>query len=252
MYGVSAEYSLDSSIGDFTFELQMGSIDSEYLEKRVTSDLAAASTITYQNDIFKWILSGLYTDNVKLEFTPFLVPKVRVFYLTSSIKSQFGPVVLISEVGRMRASSTATERESARKQAAKARAQIQSDPQKADDPELQGAIGKSLVSDSALMSVNTGYVHLGYEIGNFQPYLLGVLLKADKDSFFAKSSTRYGGGILWLASEQVAFKLQATHLVLDNKNYGILRVPVETLLSGNKDLGIHSATLVQASIDFLF
>jgi hypothetical protein len=252
MYGLSAEYSLDSPIGELAVELQAGSVDADFQGTNIKSDLATAGTITYQNANIKWIFSGLYTKDVELTFTPNLVPKVNANYLTTSIKAQFGPMVLISEVGRMRVAATATERESARKQAAKARAEIQSDPQKANDPILQGSIGKSIISDSAVVSASTGYLHLGYEIGNFQPYILGVHVNADKESLFVKSLTQYGGGILWLASNQVAFKLQATHLALTNKSPGLSKVPQERILEGSKDLGIRPANLVQASMDFLF
>jgi len=252
MYGVSAEYSLDTSIGGFTFDLQVGTIDGEYLGTIVKSDLATSGTLTYQLDDFKWILSGLFSDRLRLELGPIVLSQVEAHYFSSSIKSQLGPVVLISEVGYIRAASTAAERERTRSQAAKARAQIQSNPQRAADPELQAAVGKSILADGAVISATTGYLHIGYEIGSFQPYLLGVLLMADKDSIFTKSQSRYGGGVFWLASDQVALKLQATHVAIDNKNYGLSRVPQESVLLGTRDLDIRPATLVQASVDFLF
>ncbi len=252
MYGVSAEYSLDTAVGGFTLDIQMGSIDAETLGTKVKSDIASAATVTYQKDDFKWIFSGLYTENLKLELSPLLVPQVRAFYVTSSIKSQVGPVVLISELGRMRAGATTAERERSRLVAAKARAGA--DPQNPNDPELQAAVARSIIADSAVISGTTGYLHLGYEIGSFQPYALGVILNADKDSLFFKSHKRYGGGLLWLATDEVAVKLLATRVVMDNKNYGLSTVPLSESLSGSgsKDLGIRSANLIQASIDFLF
>jgi len=250
MYGVSAEYSIDTSVGGYTLDLQMGSIDAEYLGIKVKSDIATAGTITYQRDDFKWIFSGLISEQLKLELTPLLMTPVKAYYLTSSVKSQLGPVVLISEVGRLRASATSGEREKARIGAAKARAEA--DPQNPNDPVLQAAVGRSIIADSAVISGNTGYLHVGYEMGSLQPYALGAILKADKDSLFFKSHTRYGGGLLWLATDEVAVKFQATHVVMDNKNYGLSAVPLEKALSGSKDLGIRSANLIQASIDFLF
>jgi hypothetical protein len=252
MHGVSAEYSLDTSIGGITFDLQVGTIDGEYLGTIVKSDLATSGTLTYQIDDFKWIFSGLYSDRLQLELGPIALTQVEAHYLSSSIRSQLGPVVLISEIGKIRAASTAAERDRSRSQAARARAQIQSNPQKVADPELQAALGKSILTDGAVISATTGYLHIGYEIGSFQPYLLGVLLVADKDSIFTKSQSRYGGGVFWLASDQVALKLQATHVAIDNKNYGLSSVPQESILLGTKDLGVRPATLVQASVDFLF
>lgn len=250
MYGVSAEYSIDTAMGGFTLDLQTGSIDAEYLGTKVKSDLATAGTVTFQNDSFKWIFSGLISEKLGLELTPLLMTQVRAYYLTSSMKSQVGPVVLISEVGRLRASAGSAEREQARKGAAKARAEA--DPQNPNDPELQAAVGRSIIADSSVISGNTGYLHVGYEIGSFQPYVLGSILKADKDSLFFKSHTRYGGGLLWLATDELAVKFQATHVVMDNKNYGLSAVPLDKALSGSKDLGVRSANLIQASIDFLF
>lgn len=252
MYGVSAEYSIDSSVGGFTLDLQAGSIDTEYLGTKVKSNLATAGTLTYQYNDFKWIFSGLFSNKLHLDFTPLLVAEVKAHYITTSIKSQHGPLVLISEVGRIRAAAPDKVRESSRIEAAKARAEIQADPQKAGDPELQAAIGKSLIADGAVMSATTGYLHAGYEIGSIQPYLLGVVLNTDKDSIFTKSHSRYGGGVLWLASEQVAVKFQATRVVMDNKNYGLSKVPQESAIYGTSNLKIRSATLVQASMDFLF
>jgi hypothetical protein len=252
MYGVSTEYTLGTPIGEFLFDLQVGSIDGSFLERRIKSEVASAATITYQVDNFKWIFSALLSNNLQLELGPITLKQVTAKYFTSSIKSQLGPIVVISEIGRIQAASSSAERDSARTEAAKARAQIQSNPQNAADPALQAAIGKSILADGAVISATSGYIHLGYEIDNFQPYLIGALFLADKDSVFTKSQARYGGGILWTASEQIALKLMATHVAIDNKDYGLSRLPQEVTLSGETDLGIRPATLVQASVDFLF
>jgi hypothetical protein len=252
MYGISAEYSIDSSVGSYTLDLQIGSVDTEFQGAKIRSNLATAGTITYQFDDFKWIFSGLISNRLQLELAPFLVSELNANYFTSSIKSQIGQLVLISEIGQIKAAPTNRERENSRVVAAKARAEIQANPQMAGNSELQAAIGRSYIAEGSIMAARTGYLHIGYEIGAFQPYLLGSILDAEKNSIFAKSNSRYGGGFLWLASEQVAVKAQATRVVLDNKNYGLTKVPQQDALLGSTNLGIRSATIIQASMDFLF
>ena len=248
--GVSSEYTVPLPIGSLAFEGQIGSVDGTFASSRFQSEVAYVGSVTYSLEDLTLYTSGLTTTS-RVEGRGVKINSLESRYLTAGIKAQFGPLVLLSEGVMIKAEMSKAEKKQSKRDAEIAGAELQKNPIRAQDPAVQKVLAKGFLAGGKFVDSRAAYLHIGYEIDQVQPYLLAAIVKAEKNVRGASNQKRYGAGVVWYATEQVALKFQGSYLDVDNKNTGLLSLPTE-VLQGAQPKKIEPKTLVLGSIDFLF
>jgi hypothetical protein len=244
--GLSGEYTFQTPHGRLAFEAQIGSVDGSYLGTRITSDIAYVANVSFSADPVTLMLSGLYADS-RWDSTAFQIKNLEAGYVSAGVKANLGNFVIISEGVILDASASNREKQEALQDSLNDQASIQADPTKAADQGVQLRALKAALTREKLVSSNAAYMHLGYEFNSFHPYVLAATVNSKDDAAIGSSQMRYACGLVWYAAEQLALKVQASYVDLDQENTGLLEVP---MTPGTKK--IEPVVVGLGSIDFLF